>query len=504
MLAVSGSPQAWEAFLNDSGQTGNSSWFRQFLTTRSPQAATPSTTISSWNCDIRCCQNKAVWIPGGCILCNKQLYADHLQPLFHSCPTDEVRRLTNANVFQKFCNSRIEQAQILEPNAFVRKINITALALLASGLRNGVPCDIRLPHTSDDKARWMMGSNNLHLNVEFADGVKWIARIRRLNANAPPPKVRDYMITSEVATLRFLEKTRVPAPKVFDFALEKELGNRVGVGYILMEKLSGTPLNWNTAGQEHKRKVMNQVADIYLELSRYPFDAVGSLDTPGSGHIGPMVTKLTGVDVPRCASWREFSTRYIIHILNLIQQREIYIQRPVDAYLVHRYLLDLIPIAARWTDGWDATSGFYLKHADEKMDHILVDDEYTITGIIDWESAYTAPVAIAFNAPMGLLPVREFYDREDTVAGDDHVFLDILKSGEGRNFTGGLLPGRQLHRFMFCCGFDLERFWDDFETLFKGFRDSMHVDEGLGWAEWKKVALKRYLWYDEDHLFQFE
>jgi hypothetical protein len=78
---------------------------------------------------------------------------------------------------------------------------------------------------------------NYHIEVVFEDGVIWIARIRRFNATSPPPEIRDYIVRSEVVTLRFLEQTDVPAPKVFDFALEEDIGNSVGVGYILIEKL---------------------------------------------------------------------------------------------------------------------------------------------------------------------------------------------------------------------------------------------------------------------------
>ena len=81
-----------------------------------------------------------------------------------------------------------------------------------------------------------MGGMNYHIEVRFEDGITWIARIRRFNATSPPAALRDYIIQSAVATIMFLEQTDVPAPKVYDFALEHP-GNAVGVGFILMEKL---------------------------------------------------------------------------------------------------------------------------------------------------------------------------------------------------------------------------------------------------------------------------
>lgn len=56
-----------------------------------------------------------------------------------------------------------------------------------------------------------MGGMNYHIEISFENGVKWIARIRRINGTSPPPVLRDYILESEVATLQFLEKTGVPA-----------------------------------------------------------------------------------------------------------------------------------------------------------------------------------------------------------------------------------------------------------------------------------------------------
>ena len=116
----------------------------------------------------------------------------------------------------------------------------------------------------------------------------WLARIRRDNMGTQPPATRDYMVRSEVATLKFLETTSIPAPKVFDYVLEGA-ENPVGVGYMLIEKLPGYALDWPTASSQHRNKVVEQLTDVYLELQHYPFSRMGSLDTPGSRHVGPLI-----------------------------------------------------------------------------------------------------------------------------------------------------------------------------------------------------------------------
>jgi aminoglycoside phosphotransferase (APT) family kinase protein len=126
---------------------------------------------------------------------------------------------------------------------------------------------------------------NYHFEVRFDDGITWIARIRRLNATSPPAALRYYIIQSEVANLMFLGQTKVPAPQVYDFALEHP-GNPVGIGFILMEKLPGKSLRWSIATGDQRKNVMNQLADTFIELHKHQFDLLGSLDIPGRSHVG--------------------------------------------------------------------------------------------------------------------------------------------------------------------------------------------------------------------------
>ena len=164
-----------------------------------------------------------------------------------------------------------------------------------------------------------------------------------------------------------------------------------------------------------------------------------------------------------------------------------YTQRPVDAYLIHRYLLDIVPHVLPSVHD----ENFYLKHADDKGDHILVDAEFNITGIIDREWAHTASLAHAFNSPIGFLPVSDFYRSRNDLGDDEVVFARLLEEKGRQDLARYVRGGRLQHRFAFCCGYDLAD-WDGFLGLFQGLRDAVGVDEGLDWDEWKTSALKRY------------
>ncbi|KAK1770869.1 hypothetical protein QBC33DRAFT_575839 [Phialemonium atrogriseum] len=411
-----------------------------------------------WSCDFEICQRPSVRTLGEC-LCIWQ-DADAYDPAAREA---EGRELT----------------------ALIEKINTPALVARASHLRQGIPCSI--PPLQYDRATRIsvMGGMNYHVEVCFDDGVKWIARIRRFNATSPPAALRACIIQSEVATL-----------KVFDFALE-QAGNPVGVGYILMEKLPGNSLRWAIATQEQRRKLMDQLADTFIELRRYPFNLFGSLDRPGDSHVGPFAREsLTDFTQSEMRTTGPFSFLGEYHksslqlMLDLILREEIYSQQAVDAYLIHRFLIDLVPSVLP-SPGQDDEKKYYLKHADDKGDHILVDDDFNMTGIIDWEWAHTEPPAHAFNSPVGLLPVADFYSGANDL-GEDEIVFARLPEGKGRQDLADFVwNGRLQHRFAFCCGYDLVD-WDGFLGLFRGLRDVVKVDDGLDWDDWKSLALHRY------------
>ncbi|KAL2887601.1 udp-n-acetylmuramate--l-alanine ligase [Ceratocystis lukuohia] len=338
-----------------------------------------------------------------------------------------------------------------------------------------------------------MGGMNYHFELHFDDGVKWVARIRRFNTTSPPKPVRDYIFQSEVATLMFLEQTNVPVPKVYDFMLEHP-DNPVGVGFILMEKVPGKSLRWCSATQKQRDKVMNQLADAFIELRKHPFDLLGSLDSPGKPHVGAFAREsLTDFKQSEMhpsgpfSSLEEYHKSSVQLVLDLIVREELYSQKAVDAYLIHRYLLDIVPRVLPASDD----EKFYLKHADDKGDHIMVDEEFNITGIIDWEWAHTASPAHAFNSPIGLLPVADFYDGKNDLGDDEVVFARLFEEKGHKDLAQFVWNGRLQHRFTFCCGYDLED-WDGFLGLFQGLRDAVGVHGGLGWDEWKSTVLQLY------------
>lgn len=455
-----------------------------------------------WVCDVETCTQPAVRTQGECSLCNRHLCFHHVGAEFHQCPRWEVcathhlsfsetlRGKQDAEAF----DPAAREAEQREIDALLGKIDVGALTTRASKMREGIPCSVPALRYDSKKRSSVMGGMNYHLDIQFEDGIVWLARIRRINATSPPPALRDFIFLSEVATLKFLEQTSVQAPQLFDFALEGP-DNPVGIGFLLIEKLPGSSLRWSLTTPEQKTKVMEQLADIFAELERHPFRSMGSLDQPGSTQVGAFAQEsLTDFEGLRmlttgpCSSLEEYHHASIQRILELIVRKELYADRSADAYLIHRFLLDMIP---RVLPELNQDHRFYLKHADDKGDHILVDEKYNVTGIIDWEWAYTAPNALAFNSPIMLLPVSDFYKGLNELGPEEGEFIDILERKGHLSLAEIVRKGRLQHRFAFCCGYDLAD-WTGFLGLFQGLRDAIDVDGGLPWSEWKAIATERY------------
>lgn len=378
----------------------------------------------------------------------------------------------------------------------MQKINLDELKLKACSLRENIPCEVVAPNYDDDARYSMMGGMNIHIRIHFKDGVSWIARIRRFNATSPPPDLRDHIIRSEVATLLFLAETTIPTPEMRGYALEGK-DNSVGVGYILMDNMPGKVLNWGSTPAEGRMRVIDQLADFYIELHRFSFDKMGCMDQPGTRHVGAFarecLTNFAQSEMQPLGPFTNLQDYYKASIgllLDLIHRQEIFTDKTVEAYLIYKFLLEKVPEV--YPKRLGDPKAFYLTHADDKGDHILVDEEFNITAIIDWEWAYITSETLAFNSPMLLLPVSDFFDGVDSIGEEEELFAQTLERKGASGIAEIVRNGRLHHQFAFCCTFDLGFSFEDLLGLFKGLRSTTEIDHRWDWEEWKEFALERY------------
>ncbi|KAJ5950725.1 uncharacterized protein N7479_009138 [Penicillium vulpinum] len=346
-----------------------------------------------------------------------------------------------------------------------------------------------------------MGNQNCHAEITFDDNVKWLARFRLARTSSPPPEVRDWKLRSEAATMTYLQRyTCIPTPKIFDWACESNSGNPLGVDYILMEKLDGKSLDWQAATPQQKEKVIQQLVDISLEIERHPFEAIGSLVSTagevinlqglahqstfriGKGPLGPF-SSLEGSQV--------------IHdsYLSMIASGEIDPYYPVDTYLVHRFRQDIV--SALFKDV-PLSNQFFLKHPDDKGDHILVNDCFDIVGVIDWEWTQTVSKAEAFCSPCMMWPVAEFYNGFNELTADKLRLAAIFREKGREDLALCVIEGRKAQRFFFALG--PESSFLATQTLsntFAGLQRAFNFEDEA-WEASKRKALEK--WKDDDLL----
>jgi aminoglycoside phosphotransferase (APT) family kinase protein len=368
----------------------------------------------------------------------------------------------------------------------------------------------------------MMGGQNCHAEIKFEDGVVWLARLRLSSVMSPPPEVRDYVLQSEATTMQFLQDTRIPSPRVFDWACESDPTNTIGVGYILMEKMHGTPLEWQSATATQKEKIVRQLADIMLEMERHPFDQLGSLiATAGmwSGEAAPGTAVQSQIQVDGLAEHSTFRSgdggrplgpfrssqeafRALVEAhLRMIMAGEIgTAENALDIFLAHRFRLDVLDRVSEQTatttkDG----EQFFLKHADDKGDHILVNADFEIVGIIDWEWCGTASKEEAFSSPCMMWPVAAFYDSSNKLAEEELLLARVFRERGREDLAYCVLNGRKVQRLLFALGpggahEDRKTLASLFIGLKRAFdRHGLKADEqGVEdeWRVWKAKALE--------------
>ena len=257
--------------------------------------------------------------------------------------------LCHSQVNEREYDIKSAEAEIDEMAELSSQVNVRALRDRATVLRK---VDCTVPALSyDHKSRFsVMGGMNYHIPVYFVDGVTWLCRIRRHNITTTPVAHQNRLILSEAATYRFLSsRTQIPVPKVHDYSIYSP-SNPIGVGYILMDKLAGKPLSDCDLTDTDRERVLSQLAGVFATLKQHPFNEIGCLLDPDNLSVGPVLDESI-IDADENGnllllgpfkSALDYRTASIKHQIELILRGESYINNPIDAYLVHRFILDYV------------------------------------------------------------------------------------------------------------------------------------------------------------------
>ncbi|CAL1708655.1 unnamed protein product [Somion occarium] len=447
-----------------------------------------------YTCSVPSCRRPNLY-GASCLLCERRFCVEHLGKEYHPCPDRSIESEQDA-----YHDAWVD-ARVVEINKLIASLDLDALCARASSLKGGVRCETPPLVYDEDTCYIMMGGMNYHFPLKFDDGDTWICRIRRVNINTPPAAIEDVVIQSEVATMRFLHSVGVPVPRVHDFGLHTS-DNPVGTAYILMDEVNGEPLNWTYIDEGDKKYILEQYADIFIKLSGHSFNAIGGLQSRDDEFydVGPFTAYTSfladlhpdgAVSLLGPYDTHETYLRAVLErTLEYIHSGKGYVKNRVDNYLLHKYLYECIPdiVKATNTDG-----GFFLKHMDDKGDHILVDEGNNIVGVVDWEWAQTVPKAEAFAAPSFIAGVDKYFGDADVELSDDEIlFADIL-DGKGKEELAMLVRNGRLQHRIWRSIFEnktAENLPDSFVSLQTSLFGANNTP--VEWETWKGLALIKY------------
>ncbi|KAF2839834.1 hypothetical protein M501DRAFT_1010857 [Patellaria atrata CBS 101060] len=269
-------------------------------------------------------------------------------------------------------------------------------------------CDECKLDEADFLGRSRMGGMHVHLRILFVDGSVWLAR---LLLNAPP--------------LKWLESVVIPAPKVHDYGLRNGPGNDVGAAFMLIDELPG--------------RAFSQLGGSKTQREKHPFERIGSLtlNPRGKPTIGPIVGDRTGT----LAYLGLFNNRKVYYTsraqeyLSLISSGQLFSRYRVNAYVIFKRLERLAINGLNPFDPELNNGPFFLKHMDDKGDHIFVDEEFNITGIIDWSFACIVPAYEAIGPSLVTAKMGDIYNDVKAVSEDDELLAEEVHTKGGSDLA---------------------------------------------------------------------
>ncbi|KAK3298762.1 kinase-like domain-containing protein [Chaetomium fimeti] len=328
------------------------------------------------------------------------LPGDHIVPA-------EARASTIGHAADEFPTMTDDQYRRLK-NDFIESLDPNAVCALASKHNRGRPCRVVAKAS---------GSFNVCFFVEFdGKGPEWAVRIPiepafELLENA------WIKVQSEVATMRYLQKeTRIPVPCVFaygrDVCLTKSR-TRTQM-FIISGFVHGHALNKSLlvgAEEQARKRFYSQLIDVLTELRGLEFPVMGSLmpdaDRGSCPHVGPVISmSATTLLQPHhsAAGHPSFqrpprkpfasASEYMKYQLSLISG---FLLLPVADHTIDDIKEEMFAFRGIEQISQDIFTSqldggpFVLHHLDLRSANIIVDGEFNIKAIIDWEFSGTIP-----------------------------------------------------------------------------------------------------------------
>lgn len=252
------------------------------------------------------------------------------------------------------------------------------------------------------------GSYNLVFFIDFDDGKSCVLKVP---ANGHPRCWDDFAaqaLASEAFTMRWIrERTTIPVPEVYGF--DTSMDDAIGCPYILMEHIKGQSLyqGWFNPAvsparlEQFRARALQTITAAIVQLHNFQFHTSGSLrfgvDGKPYGFQSAKVVDFLGTaarpqDDPSMdalfAKKGPFKHPMDFLLFNLNRRQSTY----GDSARV-RGLYESLRLFTQWT--LEPVSGdqfpFVLGHPDFDLQNILVNEDGTLCGILDWDGVAAVP-----------------------------------------------------------------------------------------------------------------
>ena len=322
----------------------------------------------------------------------------------------------------KWQGHRYAEGRFCEEQSFLASIKWDALCLHASSLNSNEPCTL--------DAQIAMGGRNVVRILDFANGAQWMARIRR----PPIDQEASRVLQREVDCIKLVkELSRVPVPEIYGYSAD---ANLIGAPFILMESLKGNAavdLNDRLIHPEHKASFYRSLAQYQTEISSITFPKIGfPIRNPdGTYDVGPL-PRLGGpfsTATEYLQAWAKH-TPFYGGTDELKEMCGVYGDEILSGVLAFpQKVSELVDRIAVRDHG-----PFPLIHSDFFHSNIIVDDNWKVLGVIDWEYAQSAPwETVEFPLTLSICPrlidAPWNYD-ENGVAKDEDTRAMIKDRGD--------------------------------------------------------------------------
>ncbi|KAL3472362.1 kinase-like domain-containing protein [Aspergillus californicus] len=250
------------------------------------------------------------------------------------------------------------------------------------------------------------GSFNILFSLTFTNGLRWLVKIPSNGSIDRWDEPSAAALTSEANTMRLIRcKTTIPLPDVLDFSAS--IVNPLRCPYIVLSFIPGELLSsvWFRADDEsaevtraRRTRALEDIASAMAQLNRFSFKTGGTLYFDAEGNYGRSKTG-------PMRRWDQNATMDN----KLPKQGEIYSQYIAcsDSKYYSTLMLDrhYDPDGNRWANGVEmilrkliewfpeprGVNPFVLSHPDFNWQNIIVSEDGTLQGIIDWDGVAAVP-----------------------------------------------------------------------------------------------------------------